>query len=456
MSLSRLLDTQRARLRGMYRGWWIVILAFYTQMVTVMAGGYVFGVLILSMQDEFHWSQAAIVAPLLVNRWISGLIAVPLGPLIDRHGSRVTMTISAMIAGLGLIAVSNAHSLLTFYAAWALFGIAQPGVGLLGPRVVVANWFVRKRAQAFVIVTMGTSAAGLFAVPLAALIDTWYGWRWVWTIVGLLCFSIAPLSWWLIRKRPEDVGLLPDGDDPTTAGQPAAATAGAGAHGAHGGVAVDTPWTVREAVRTRSFWLLTLGFLLCSMPTGAIFINISGFVQTNGFSKADGAWAVSIYALGSLAARPVWGSFLAQVGLHRTLVAFGAIYGTSIVFFALQTGLYPLYIAALLLGFGISGTHLLHAQALPDYFGRRIVGALTGFSQLPNVAIAGSAPFMTAVIFDRTGGYVPAFLFFAVACMVAAVAFLFAPPPVHPSEGGGVEADAAEGAPSGAASGAPA
>jgi len=428
----------------MYRGWWIVLLSFYTQLITVSAGGYVFGVLILSMQSELKWSQAAIVGPLLVNRWISGLLSMVLGPLVDRYGSRATMTISAAVAGLGLIAVSRANTLLMFYAAWALFGVAQPGVGLLGPRVVVANWFVRKRAQAFVIVTLGTSAAGVVAVPTAAFIDERYGWRLVWFIVGILCFSIAPLSWWLIRKRPEDVGLLPDGDEPGTLAQPATARGGPA-------VAADTPWTVREAVRTRSFWLLTLGFLLCSMPTSAIFINLSGFVQSYGFSKALGAGVVSTYAFGSLAARPVWGYFLERLGLHRTMVAFGAIYGSSIVLFAVQTGLIPMYITAFILGMGISGTHLLNAQALPDYFGRRIVGSLTGFTQLPNVAIAGSAPLMTALVFDRTGGYVLTFLFFAVACFVAAVAFMLAPPPVHPSERDGAGTRTPEGAASGGA-----
>ncbi|MFA7248964.1 MAG: MFS transporter [Dehalococcoidia bacterium] len=444
MSISQLVSAQRARVRGMYRGWWIVLLSFYTQLITVSAGGYVFGVLILSMQSELKWSQAAIVGPLLVNRWISGLLSMVLGPLVDRYGSRATMTISAAVAGLGLIAVSRANTLLMFYAAWALFGVAQPGVGLLGPRVVVANWFVRKRAQAFVIVTLGTSAAGVVAVPTAAFIDERYGWRLVWFIVGILCFSIAPLSWWLIRKRPEDVGLLPDGDEPGTLAQPATARGGPA-------VAADTPWTVREAVRTRSFWLLTLGFLLCSMPTSAIFINLSGFVQSYGFSKALGAGVVSTYAFGSLAARPVWGYFLERLGLHRTMVAFGAIYGSSIVLFAVQTGLIPMYITAFILGMGISGTHLLNAQALPDYFGRRIVGSLTGFTQLPNVAIAGSAPLMTALVFDRTGGYVLTFLFFAVACFVAAVAFMLAPPPVHPSERDGAGTRTPEGAASGGA-----
>jgi len=425
MSLVGALVMRRDRIRGMYRGWWIVILAFYSQLVTVAASGYVFGVLILSMQRDLGWTQAAILGPLLLNRWLSGLLSVPLGPVVDRYGSRVLMTVSALLAGVGLIGVAFAHSTLAFYVSWALFGIAQPGLGLLGPRVVIANWFVKKRSKAFVLFTLGSSAAGVIAAPAAAWIDIRFGWQIVWVILGVMCLSVAPLTWWAVRRRPEDVGLLPDGEI-VEAGDASTATAVA--------EPASSAWTVRQALRTRSFWLLTIGFLLVAMPAGSIFINISGFVQSNGFSKGTGATAVALYAAGSLGARPVWGFFLDRVGLHRTLVVYACAYATAIAVFSLQTGWLQIYATALLLGFGISGSQLLNAQALPDYFGRHIVGALTGFSTLANVAVGGSAPQLTAIMYDRTGTYVPTFLFFAVACAVAAVAFAFAPPPVHPSD----------------------
>ena len=110
-----------------------------------------------------------------------------------------------------------------------------------------------------------------------------------------------------------------------------------------------------------------------------------------------------------------------------------ATYAGAITVFSFQSAEVTLFAAALFLGFGISGSQLLNAQALPDYFGRRIVGSLTGFSTLANVAVGGSAPQITALVHDRTGVYAPAFLFFAVMCVVAAVTFVFAAPPVHPS-----------------------
>src|SRR5690606_5884557 len=126
-------------------------------------------------------------------------------------------------------------------------------------------------------------------VPAAAWVTEHYGWRMVWAILGIACFTLAPLAWFTIRRRPEDVGLLPDGDTPQDLARRASNESPGGAPHQ------DAPWTVRQALRTRAFWLMTAGFLLTSMPSSAIFINISGFVQTFGYTAIDGAWIVSIY-----------------------------------------------------------------------------------------------------------------------------------------------------------------
>ena len=433
VSAASLLAAQRTRLRGVYRGWWIVLISYYTQLITAGAGGWIFGSLILPMQHDLGWNQKSITAVLLMTRGLSGLLALPLGPIVDRHGSRVLMTASAIIAGVGLIAVSMAYSKPAVYLAWALYGIATPGIGLLGPRVMIPNWFVRNRNRAVAWYSMGSATAGIAAVPAAAWVAEHYGWRMVWLILGLACFTVAPACWVTIRRRPEDVGLLPDGDRP---GDLDAREAAAIAAGRPTTRIRDAAWTVREALRTRSFWLMTAGFLLTSMPSSAIFINISGFVQSFGYSAIDGAWIVSIYGGGVFAGRWVWAWLLGRIGLYRTMVAFAVIYTVSIVLFTFQQTYTGIAITTLWLGVAVSGSQLLNVQAIPDYYGRSIVGSLTGFSTVANTAVGGMAPLITAAVFDATGGYVPAFLAFAAVCVVAAIAFALSPPPVHPSERG--------------------
>jgi sugar phosphate permease len=428
----------RESLRGVYRGWWIVLISYYTQLITAGAGGWVFGVLVVSTQEDFGWEQKTVVGVLLVDRWISGGLAAVLGPYVDKNGSRLLMTASAALAGLGLIAVSFAQNVWMFYAAWALYGIAQPGVGLLGPRVSISNWFIRKRPKAFVLFTLGSATAGIIAAPIAAYIDVTYSWRMVWLLLGFMSLTVAPLAWITIRRRPEDLGLLPDGDSPapTTNADGSARPARA--------AAPESPWTVREALHTRAFWLITGGFLLISAPSMTIFINISGFAQSHGFTKEAGASVVAVYGFGVLFGRPTWGVLLSRIGLRRTMVIYAAAYAVSIAFFAMQTSLLGIRAMVFLLGISVSAGQLMNAQALPDYFGRNIVGRLTGFAQVANVTVAGSSPLMTAAVFDATGGYTPAFLVVSVACVVAATAFFFARPPIHPSQRGGTLHDISE------------
>ncbi len=430
MSAASRFAIQASRVRQVYRGWWIVLISYYAQLITAGAGGWVFGILILPMQQELGWSQKSIVLVLLINRALGGLLSVPLGPIVDRHGSRVLMTVSAMLAGTGLILVSFAHSMPMFYASWALYGLATPGIGLLGPRVAISNWFIRQRARAFVLFTMGSATAGIAAAPAAAWIDENYGWRTVWIILGCASFTVAPLAWITVRRRPEDLGLLPDGDTPGS--EQAAVIAGTTAAAATR--VRDAVWTVRQALRTRAFWLITLGFLLTAMPSSAIFINISGFVQSHGYTRTDGAMIVSVYGVGVFGGRWVWGWFLERMSLHRTMIAFAAIYSASIIAFALQQEIYGIAFTTFWLGVAVSGGQLLNAQALPDYYGRTIVGSLTGFAMLANTVVGGSAPILTAAVFDATGGYLPAFLAFAGVCLVAAISFALSTPPKHPGD----------------------
>jgi sugar phosphate permease len=372
------------------------------------------------------------VGVLLVDRWISGALSALLGPFVDRHGSRLLMTGSAALAGIGLIAVSFAQNVWMFYGAWALYGMAQPGVGLLGPRVSIANWFIRKRPQAFVLFTLGSATAGIIAAPTAAWIDVNYSWRMVWVVLGVMSLTIAPLAWITIRRRPEDIGLLPDGDAPESA------TNADGSPKPRPQPVRESPWTVREALRTRAFWLITGGFLLISAPSMTIFINISGFAQSHGLAREVGAQIVAVYGFGVLFGRPTWGVLLSRIGLQRTMVTYASAYAASIALFALQSTFIGIAGLVFFLGISVSAGQLMNAQALPDYFGRNIVGRLTGYAQVANVTVAGSAPLLTAAVFDATGGYTPAFLVFALFCCVAAVAFFFARPPVHPSERTGV------------------
>jgi len=402
---------------GIYRGWWIVATGYIAQMGTVGATGWVFGVLILPMQDDLGWSRTELVGVVTLARLLSGVVAIKIGPAVDRHGARLLMTVSALVAFAACVGTALSQNVWQYYLSWVLFGLAIPGLGTLGPAVAISNWFIRKRAQALMYFTLGSAGAGLVLAPLMSRIAADWSWRWSWLGMGLIFLSVAPLAWVWIRHRPEDVGLKPDGGD-----TPREVSVGPES------AAANDDWTAAEALHSRSFWLVAVGFMLTSFPASSIFIHMSSFVQSKGFSLSEGALAVSFYGAGTLIGRFTWGYLIPKLGVHRSLVLYGIGYGLSILLFVAPHSLPPIYATTILLGIAISGSQQMNVQAYADYFGRTNLGALLGYAQLMASLTGAAAPLVAAAAFDTTESYSLVFSIWGVFALAAGVCFVFSKP----------------------------
>jgi len=439
-----------------YRGWWIVLTAFLTQFASSGASGWVFGVLLLSMQEDLDTTRSAIVGVLVFERLVGGLAGALLGPYVDRHGTRVLTTLSAVVAGLCLFGLAAVQEAWQPYVLWAIFGLTLPGLSTVAPVAAISSWFVRQRTRAIVTYTFGGAMAGLVLAPVMAVIADVSGWRTVWLVMGAVFLAIAPLAWATIRRTPEDVGLLPDGEDVRDESQ--GYTRGHTPEGGYtqrggltqertgtqegsrtqegigrpsgyaGGAEEDSDWTVGEALRSRAFWLLTAGFTLTMLPASSIYIHMTSYVQNKGYSLEEGAAAVSVYGLAAVFGRLVWGFVVGRLGLHRSLVAWAVLYGVSIWLYALPGAIWAIYATTVLLGIAVAGSLQFRAQAFPDYFGRNIVGSLIGYSSGVATLAGAAAPLLVAFAFDRTGEYTGIFLVFGACCMAAGVGFVFSTP----------------------------
>ena len=398
-----------------FRGWWIVATGFAGQLAAAGALAWVFGVLLQPMEDDLGWSRTLLVGVLTIGSLVGGVVSMRLGPVVDRHGARKLMTISAIVGGCALLLLSLVQAPWQYYLAWTLFGVCAPGFGMLGPRAAIANWFVRRRAFAFMVFTFGSATAGILVAPVVAQIAEAASWRLGWVLMAFLVWAIAPLAWFTVRRRPEDMGLLPDGADP---GKPGAVPEA---------VAEEAVFTVSEAMHTRTFWLLTAGMMLTSLPASSIIVHLAPYTVSKGFSVAQGASVVSVYGLSVLPSRAVWAFLIAKLGIRRALILFGFGYATAIAIFLIPSSLPLIYVATAQLGLAIAGAQQLQAQAYPDYFGRAIVGALTGYSAFIYTLAQAGAPLFAAVVYDLTGSYVIAFGTFSVCCVAAGVAFVIAP-----------------------------
>jgi MFS family permease len=407
-----------------YRGWWIVFTGYLSQAATVGCAGWVFGVLILPMQDDLGWSRSEIVGVVTLSRLISGVLAAPLGPMVDRHGARGLMTLSALGAAACIFGTAASQNVWQYYVCWAGFGVCMPGLSNIGPAVAISNWFVRKRAQAVMFFTFGSATAGLVLAPIMSAVARNLDWRWSWAGMALLFVIVAPLAWTFVRRRPEDYGLLPDGaSEVTTRAGPSQSPLRQ---------EPEPEWTLQEALHSHAFWLITFGFMLTSFPASSIFIHMPSFVESKGFSQAEGAAAISFYGAGVLAGRFIWGFIVARVGVYRALVAYGFTYGLSIFLFVAPHQLALIYATTVLLGIAIAGAQQLQVQAFPEYFGRRIVGSLLGYAGVAAAITGSAAPLVAAAAYDASESYSLTFTLWGVFCLVAGLAFVFSRPRRRP------------------------
>ena len=135
------------------------------------------------------------------------------------------------------------------------------GPGALVTTVPVLKWFVRNRGKAVAYVGLGIPVGALLFIPLTQVLINEIGWRGAWIVLAIIgIVVIVPLAAIFVRRQPEDVGLVPDGDTPDV-----------GKDGDGSGVRAvvdEVSWTVREAVRTTTLWRLVIVFSMVQLATG--------------------------------------------------------------------------------------------------------------------------------------------------------------------------------------------
>ena len=207
--------TEHARPSGIFYGWWIVLASM--SILVIGSGLYWqgFGVFFLSLQEEFSTNRAALSGAIALSQLEGGMMGPLGGYLVDRFGPRRMISIGAIVMGVGFLLMSQVDSLLQFYVVF--LGVISVGmsIGIRVPALVApANWFVKKRGIAIGIALTGSGLGGLF-IPFLGLLIVNYGWRKTAIVAGIAVWVLAlPLAM-VMRTRPEDYGMLPDGERPS-------------------------------------------------------------------------------------------------------------------------------------------------------------------------------------------------------------------------------------------------
>ncbi len=408
------------RRRPIFWGWYIVGATF---LIGVIGGGFfgsALGAFFLALKDEFSQGSSGKLSFVLGLASVEGAIIGPIqGYLIDRFGPRPISIAGMLMLGGGWILASMADSLGVFVVFFLMMAMGN-GMGLVAaPLASIANWFEGKRGMAFAIGSAGFGL-GSVVVPLDSFLVDEFGWRGAARAAGILILVTGlPLAM-LFRRRPEDYGLLPDG----VAVRPASAVK-ADAQGY-----AETDLTTREALTSRSFWLMNFTFTMRAMVISGVTVHFIAAMVDRDMAKST---AASLFALAGVMSLPGrLGIGVLTDRCEKRLVNSGVVLGLA---GALLLGAWAgnvwqavLFMMAYGVASGGGGSAMFAIRG--EYFGRRAFATISGFGTAFQASGAMLGNVLAGVTYDATGSYTVAFLTFAALSGAAAVSIFLARRPV--------------------------
>ncbi|MCH8940699.1 MAG: MFS transporter [Chloroflexi bacterium] len=330
---------------------------------------------------------------LTIRGLVGAAAAVLLGRFGDlRNGARTAGVLSGLVAAASLIAVSQIDSHWQYLLLYGVVGgMTTAGTGFLVMSAVVPRWFLRRRGRAVAFATMGSGAAAFILPPFMAFLLEWVGWRGTWVALGILTIMFASLPALLIRRQPEDVGLIPDGRIIAPTNQSAASQP-------------VRNFTASEAARTKVMWILILAIAAASLSPNGVPSSLVPMYIDKGFSTQVAAWGFSIYGLFSMLSRFFWGFMAERYHIRTVVIAIGLFTAAAMPMMLVLPGNSVLAYSALV-GFGIGGFIGTQQLVWPAYFGRSHLGAIAGIVRPFATGVNAAGPLLMAQSFDRTGGY---------------------------------------------------
>ena len=415
-----------------FYGWIIVAIAMVAGFISSGVSNVTMAVVLKPISEDLGWSRSVTAAAITLGSFGGGLLSPMFGPLADRYGPRVLLPVGGIFVGLLSIGVSQSTQPWQFYATFiparALTEFLLCGVV---PYTAIANWFHAKRPRAMGLVAMSTPLGSAATTLIFQFLVIHYGWRSAFLALGLafLVLVVVPAAIFL-RRRPEDLGMYPDGIAPSLRSDKAAASA------AQASLSGERSWSRTEAMRTTALWLLVVSVFLASLGTGGIaFHTVAYFTDVN-IAPAAAAGALSVMALSGAFGSGIWGA-LAERFSPRSLSVTTTVFSAASVALLMRV---DSPIMAYLFGvlFGISargGTAVLTQILLAHYFGRRSFGAISGVLEPFHKGGLGAGALVAGIAFDWSGNYRAVFLFFLATYLLSAVLVFFARRPER--DGGG-------------------
>lgn len=399
--------TRLARRLPFYYGWVVVAVVFVSMAVGVNART-AFSLLYPPILGEFGWDRAVTAGVFSFGFLISAVLSPVLGRVMDTHGPRVVCEFGVVLTAAGLLlSTLSSQPWHMYLTLGVLVGAGSVCLGYSGQSLFLPAWFVRRRGLAMSVAFAGVGVGSILLLPAMQWMIEASGWRSANIALGVFALVVlVPLNL-LLRRRPEDLGLQPDGDTGTAA---AAASARRANVVDQAWAAVD--WTLARAMRTARFWWIALGYFCGLFAWYLVQVHQTKYLVEIGFDAHQAAWALGWVSLAGVPGQIVLGQLSDRIG-REIVWAIGSS-GFVLTYVALlllpAVPSVPLLVFMVLvqgvLGYGVTSVF----GAIPaEIFEGKHYGSI--FGTLMVAAITGGAigPWLGGAVHDWTGSYAPAF-----------------------------------------------
>ena len=410
-----------------FYGWWVVGASTLTALYVGGVVVYGFTTLFQPIVDEFGWSYTQVSFAASLRGLEIGLFAPLVGMLVDRSGPRRLVFLGGVLVAAGLFLLSLTQTLFQFYAAFVVLAIGASFCMVTVLMAAVGNWFRRKVGIASGIVLSGFGLSGVVVPVMVSLIES-VGWRSTLQVLSVGALAILiPMSL-LLRHKPEQYGLLPDGA-PANNIQPQRQDKDEAAAEAR-----EPRFTPRQVLKTRTFWLIALAYTYHSLVVATASTHVMPYLDSVGFSRTDAAAVATGLPLLSVVGRIGMGWLGDRVSPKNVCALTHGMVGAGTLCLALVSNIGPWMVLPFLLLFsiGFGGNNSLRPALTRQYFGRSSFGTVLGLIVGLNMIGTIAGPPFAGWAFDTYSNY--QFAWYSLAALsIVAVAFLLAVRPVRVS-----------------------
>ena len=415
--------------KKIYYGWVIVAASSGIGFANAATAIGILTIFVTPMSQEFGWTRTELAGATSLGALLGAALAPISGRIVDKLGSRVLLTLGGLIVAVSCSYLAISQTLIGFYVAFTLARIADQGLIKIGTAPAVGKWFSKFRGRATGIILFSESAGMTIMAPIVQLVIINYSWRTAWLMLGggMLIVGAIPCAW-LIRRQPEDIGLLPDGiqsdseikndavkiieSDPSTNS--------------------DTPF--HFILRSGSFWLIIASLFLVSSGMSGIGLHLVPHLIQQGLEPMKAVGTISIMSITG-ASGALFLGFLSERLSPKYLLSGVYLLGAGSIMVLINTdSLTGTYTFAVLHGITGSGVNLLTPLLWAHVYGRNSLGSIFGISRAAQVAGFAVGPLISGIVYDNTNSYQAAFWYFASLAVLSTCLILIARPtrPTNP------------------------